>query len=161
MKKIVSSFIVFYLLWIIIAGIKTEELLLGAVVALVLAFIVGPLVPYDINGHSIVQVFKYVFLFIPLFVWKLVVANFQMAKIVLTPSLPIKPGFVVVKTGLSDDFAKLSLANVITLTPGTLSIDVKENEILIHWVTVKGETASEYKDEISKDFERVLGGIFE
>jgi len=161
MKKTVSSFIVFYLLWVILAGIEPWELLLGGGISLILAVLVGPLVPYVLTGRSLVQVVKYIVLFVPLFVWKLVVANVQMAKLVLTPSLPIKPGFIVVKTGLQGDLAKLSLANAITLTPGTLSVDVKEDEVLIHWVTVKGETASEHRNEISKAFEKTLGGIFE
>lgn len=82
-------------------------------------------------------------------------------KIVLTPKLPINPGFVVVKTGLKKDISKLSLANAITLTPGTLSVDLVEDEVLIHWVTMTEGSQSDHRDVISKDFEKTLGGIFE
>lgn len=161
MKKLVSTFIVFYALWLLLAGITTEELILGAVVSLLLAALVARLVSYEFGFSVVLQLVKYVVLFVPLFIWKLILANLHIAKIVLTPKLPINPGFVVVKTGLKKDISKLSLANAITMTPGTLSVDVAEDEVLIHWVTVKEGTASEHRDEISKDFEKQLGGIFE
>ncbi len=161
MKKLVSTFIVFYALWVALAGVAVSELILGAVVALILAVLVSKLVNYDLSIGSIVQVVKYLVLFIPLFVWKLILANLHIAKIVLTPKLPINPGFVVVKTGLKKDISKLSLANAITLTPGTLSVDLVEDEVLIHWVTMTEGSQSDHRDVISKDFEKTLGGIFE
>lgn len=161
MKKMVSTFIVFYALWLALAGVAVSELITGALVSLVLAVLVSRLVSYDFGPVVILQTFKYVVLFIPLFIWKLILANLQMARIVLSPKLPINPGFVVLKTGLKKDISKLSLANAITLTPGTLSVDVAEDEVLVHWVTMKEGTASEHRDEISKAFEKSLGRIFE
>ncbi len=161
MKKTVSAFIVFYVLWLVLAGVNLQELISGAVVSLLLALVVGKFVNYEFGPSTLVAVVKFTFLYIPLFIWKLILANLQMALIVLSPSLPIKPGFVVVKTGLQHDISKLSLANSITLTPGTLSIDIVEDEVLIHWVNVQGEDSTEQRDLISKDFEKSLGGIFE
>lgn len=161
MKKLVSTFIVFYALWLLLAGIATSELILGAVVSLALAILVFKMVNYSFGPIVVVQGLKYVVLFIPLFIWKLILANLHVARIVLSKKLPIKPGFVVVKTSLKKDISKLSLANAITMTPGTLSIDVADDEILIHWITVNEGTASDHRNEISKDFEKQLGGIFE
>lgn len=161
MKKTVSTFIVFYVLWLVLAGVNLQELIAGALVAMLLALVAGKFVNYEFGPSSVVSVVKFTVMYIPLFIWKLVLANLQMAKIVLSPSLPIKPGFVVIKTGLQKDISKLSLANSITLTPGTLSIDVDEDEVLIHWVDVQGENEAEYMAQISKSFEKSLGGIFE
>jgi len=161
MKKTVSAFVVFYVLWLVLAGINLQELIAGAVVSLVLAVVLGNVVNYELNVGTILTAVKFTVMYIPLFIWKLILANFQMAKIVLSPVLPINPGFVVIKTGLTKDIAKLSLANSITLTPGTLSIDVDEDEVLIHWVDVQGEDEAEYMAQISKSFEKSLGGIFE
>lgn len=161
MKKTVSAFIVFYILWLVLAGVNLQELIAGALVSMLLAVVVGRVVNYEFGPNTIMAVVKYTFLYIPLFVWKLILANLQMAKIVLSPSLPIKPGFVVLKTGLKKDISKLSLANSITLTPGTLSVDMDEDEILVHWVSVEGDDPAEQQKLISKDFEKSLGGIFE
>lgn len=161
MKKTVSAFIVFYGLWLVLAGIHVQELITGAVVSLALALLIGRLVNYEFGLGSVVSAVKYIVLYIPLFVWKMILANLDMARIVLTPKLPIKPGFVTVKTGLKSDIGRLTLANSITLTPGTLSIDVAEDEVLIHWVEVIGDTQAEYRDRISISFEKSLGGIFE
>jgi len=52
------------------------------------------------------------------------------------------------------------LANSITLTPGTLSIDIVDDYIYVHTVDVKGKNEDENQKEISKSFENILGGIF-
>jgi len=161
MKKTLSAFVVFYVLWLVLGGLHVQELMTGAVVSLALALIIGKVVNYEFGPETILVGVKYVVVFMPLFIWKLIQANLQMARIVLSPSLPIKPGFVVVKTALKKDIAKLSLANAITLTPGTLSIDVADDEVLIHWVDVQGGTPEDQGKAIAGSFEKTLGGIFE
>ncbi len=160
MKNKVSAFIVFYVLWIVLAGWHIQELIVGAIISALLALTVGSLIRYKLHPKDLGTVIKYVILFLPLFIWKLIQANIQMARIVLSPSLPIQPGFVVIQTDLKKDIAKLSLANAITLTPGTLSIDVNDDELLIHWVKVQGEDSQAHREGIAGAFEKALGGIF-
>ena len=50
---------------------------------------------------------------------EIVIANIDVAYRVIHPNMPIKPGIVLIKTGLKQDIAKMILANSITLTPGT------------------------------------------
>ena len=57
-----------------------------------------------------------------------------MARRVLSPSLPLSPEIVEVQTGLESSLGKLLLANSVTLTPGTLAVDVIDDRILVHWV---------------------------
>lgn len=63
-------------------------------------------------------------------------ANFEIAKVVLDPKLPIDPGFVKKQTILAkdEDLEKLIVASSITLTPGTLTVDVVDDCYLIHTV---------------------------
>ena len=156
-----STFVVLYILWIAMAGVSIEELIAGALVALVVSYVIRNMSVYDYSANIIMATVKFIFMYLPLFIWKLILANVALAKIVLDPKLPINPGFVRIKTGLSGDVSKLILANSITLTPGTLSVDVEEDEVLIHWVDVKGTTPDDHFREISKDFEKALGGITE
>ncbi len=160
MKKILSTFIVMFVLWIALSGFEVSELITGAVVSILLALVISKFVSYNLGISTIGKGVKFILLYIPLFIWKLILSNLQMAKIVLSPKLPIHPGFVVIKTDLQSETGKLALANSITLTPGTLSIDIKEDELLIHWVDVEGESQEEHKNIISKSFEKSLGGVF-
>lgn len=65
----------------------------------------------------------------------MVIANIQVAKIVLSPKMPISPGIVTFKTNLRSPLARTLLANSITLTPGTLTIDVDEDIFVVHYLT--------------------------
>jgi len=75
--------------------------------------------------------------------------------------MPIKPGIVAIKTGLKSDIAKLFLANSITLTPGTFTLDILGDKLLIHWINVKGKDIDEATGIIGKKFEKYLKEIFE
>lgn len=158
MKKWISTFIVLWLVWVLIAGFELIEIILGAIAALILSFIVSKHVNYSFGFSIIFKLLKFIFIYIPVFLYKLIIANFDMAYRVLSPRLPINPKVVKVPTDLKDDFSKLILANSITLTPGTLSLDVEDDGILVHWVNVKGQTGEDYKKEISQSFENILGG---
>jgi len=61
-------------------------------------------------------------------------ANIDLASRVLNPDLPIRPTLVEVETKLKSRLGRMLLANSITLTPGTLSVDFVEDRLLVHWV---------------------------
>ena len=91
---------------------------------------------------------------------EVVKANVDVAYRVLHPKMPIKPGIVVIKTGLKQDIAKLILANSITLTPGTFTLDILGDNLLIHWINVKDENIDRATEIIGGKFERHLRVIF-
>ncbi len=70
--------------------------------------------------------------------WQIVIANIDVARRVLSPSLPISPTLIRVKASQSTDLGQAIYANSITLTPGTISIDVEDGEILVHALTREG-----------------------
>ncbi|HPJ01904.1 MAG TPA: Na+/H+ antiporter subunit E [Candidatus Limiplasma sp.] len=158
MRKWISTFLVLWLVWVLIAGFALPEVLLGGAAALILSLVIARFVSYSFTLRGIAGGFKFLFVFIPVFLYKLVLANLDIAYRVLSPSLPINPKIVKVPTSLKSDFLKLVLANAITLTPGTLSLDVEEDGLLIHWVNAQGDTAEDYQKAISRDFETLLGG---
>ncbi|MBT9165342.1 MAG: Na(+)/H(+) antiporter subunit E [candidate division WS2 bacterium] len=65
----------------------------------------------------------------------MVVANIQVALIVLSPKLPISPGFILVKTKLEKELTRTLYANSITLTPGTITINLNRDRLLVHALT--------------------------
>ncbi len=98
-----------------------------------------------------------------MFLWECFKANLDVAYRVLHPQLPIYPGIVKVRTKLTTDTALTFLANSITLTPGTMSVDIdKDNGILyIHWIDVKTKDVESATKIIVDRFEKVLKKIFD
>lgn len=66
---------------------------------------------------------------------ELIRSNLQVARIVLSPSLPISPTLVTLQALPQDDLGQAILGNAITLTPGTLTIDDHEGQLLVHCLT--------------------------
>jgi multicomponent Na+:H+ antiporter subunit E len=64
----------------------------------------------------------------------------NVSRIILTPRLPISPVLIRVKMSQKSDVGKVTYANSITLTPGTISVDLEDDEILVHALTQKGAT---------------------
>ena len=158
--KYIATFIVLFSVYLLLAGFAVEELILGAMISALLTVILAKFVDYQIDILLPVKLAKYLVIYLPVFIWKLVIANLDIAKRVLSPKIPLNPGIVKIKTDLKGDFGKLVLANSITLTPGTLSIDIVDDYIYVHTVDVKGKNEEENQKEISKSFENILGGIF-
>ncbi len=65
-------------------------------------------------------------------VGRMITSSAELAVVVLRPSLPTEPGFVRFRTGLRNPLARSTLANSITLVPGTLTVRVIGEEFLIH-----------------------------
>ena len=158
--KYFTTFITLLLIYLLLAGFLIEEVILGIVVSAVLTFILSKYLDYSIDITFPVKLLKFVFIYIPVFIWKLVLANLDVARRVLSPKIPLNPGIVKVKTDLKGDLGKLTLANSITLTPGTLSIDVDDEHIYVHTLDVKGVGEVEQSKKIAGLFEKILGGIF-
>ena len=158
--KYVATFLVLFASYVLLAGYAVQELMLGALVSAALTVILSNYVNYTIDYKFPVRLLVFIFAYVPLFIWQLLLANLDVARRVLSPKIPLNPGFVKIKTNLEGDFAKLTLANSITLTPGTLSVDVNGDDIYVHTVDVKGKTPEENKAIISGTFEKLLGVIF-
>lgn len=160
MKKFLSVFLTTWFVWIMLAGFDVIEIIAGGLASLVLAYVLVNVLDFDFGLSIIPKGLKFIFVYLPVFILELVKANVDIAARVLNPSLPLNPGFVRVPTKIKGDFGKLTLANSITLTPGTLSIDVSEDSVYIHWVDVKGKSNDDYQKNVSGSFEKILGGIF-
>jgi len=83
----------------------------------------------------------------------LIISNVQISKRVLRRDMKLSPAIVAVKTDLDSDWKKLLLANSITLTPGTLTLDIKDDILFIH--AIEYHEGSE-KENITKEFEDII-----
>lgn len=94
------------------------------------------------------------------FLWDVVVANLQVARAVLSPTGRLSPGFVTVPVELEDPTAVVLLALTITLTPGTLTVDVAPDRrsLVVHGLDVPDPDAA--VRTIKERYERRLREIF-
>jgi multicomponent Na+:H+ antiporter subunit E len=90
------------------------------------------------------------------FLWEIVVANIQVMKIVLSPKLNIRPGLLAYRTRCKKPLSVTLLANSITLTPGTLSVDISEDASTIFVHTLDIEHPDEVRNSIRRGLEDPL-----
>ena len=163
-KSQIILFILALLIWAFLTWpLDFQHLLVGILVCGFISFITGDMFvkrPYTLKHPRRYLWFLY---YVPLFIWECIKANLDVAYRVLHPDLPINPGIVKVKTTLKSDTGLTFLANSITLTPGTMSVDIDaENGFLyIHWIDVKDKDIEKATEIIVKVFEDVLRRIFE
>lgn len=69
------------------------------------------------------------------------VSSFRVARIVLHPRLPVSPTLVRIRALAKGPVGQATLGNALTLTPGTVTIDVHEGELLVHCLTAKDADA--------------------
>ena len=160
-QRYLTAFIVSYGVWLALVGtLNWQELLMGGVLSAIVAAFGWRYFSEAGFSHLSVKKVVYLIAYIPVFFWAMIKANFDVAYRVIHPRMPINPGIVLIKTDLKSDSGKLALANSITLTPGTLTMDVKGENLLIHWINVKSTDTDEATRIISKRFERFLKVIF-
>jgi multicomponent Na+:H+ antiporter subunit E len=160
-KGFVWLLLVTFVLWLALSSkLDLPELITGGVVCLIISLFATQM--YSKLGFPPVNVKMVLFFLVYIIVlfWEIIKANFDVAYRIIHPRMPIKPGIVVIKTSLKSDIAKLILANSITLTPGTFTLDVIGDELLVHWINVKTEDIDEATSLIGQRFERYLRVIF-
>jgi multicomponent Na+:H+ antiporter subunit E len=157
-------FIFSFLIWVALTSIKdVQEIVAGLVAAFIVSLLAGKfLITSEKSEHVVRRYFsalKYFFKFL----WEMAKANLHVAFIVIHPYLPIRPGIVKIKTKLTKDSALTVLTNSITLTPGTLTVDInpEEKEIYIHWIDVLSTDIKENTRTIGGKFEKLLTEVFE
>jgi len=152
-----------WLLWMALVGaLGAQEAAAGLVVAVVVAAVAGA-APFTGRSLHILEPRRLAMAvaYVPYLMWSIVRSNLDVARRVIDPALPIRPGIVRVRTRLTHPVARLLLANSITLTPGTLTVDLCEDELCIHWVDVQAEDIEGATRQIVGGFERFLEVIFE
>jgi len=143
--------------WILLNyPIDLQEILVGSLVALLLVFIF-PAYGFLFAGTQFsLRTPGLVWGYLSLFARELVKSNLDVARRVVSPTLEITPGIVEVKTKLKHPTYRLILANSITLTPGTLTVDLIEDSLFIHWIDVTGRDVESATRQISAKFEHYL-----
>lgn len=128
-------FLVLLVTWLLLSGVY-EPLTMGlGVVSCVVAVLLtrrmlksGPVEATPARWARII-------LYIPWIMWEIWKANIDVVKIVLNPAMPISPRLIRVKGTQKTDLGLTLYANSITLTPGTITLDVRNHTFLVHCLT--------------------------
>ncbi|OIO75276.1 MAG: hypothetical protein AUJ85_03540 [Elusimicrobia bacterium CG1_02_37_114] len=164
MKSRILSFILSLIAWLILTwSVDWQHLLIGLLASIFVSWAVGDLFTENPWKFKDPKRYLWAVYYIIILIWEMIKANLDVAYRVVHPGIPIKPGIVKVRTKLKSDAALTYLANSITLTPGTFTIDIdKENGFLyIHWINVVSEDIDKATEVIVQKFERILEKIFE
>jgi len=99
--------------------------------------------------------------YLMIFLKEMIVANIDVVKIVLSPKLKMTPGIIAYKMDVKTDAGITLLANSITLTPGTLSVDISEDRktLYIHALHIEdaAELEQSIRDSLEKHTKEILG----
>lgn len=163
-KSRLLVFILALLVWLALtAGGGFQEVLAGVAAAAVVSLAAGRFVTGFPKVRRLPRRALFSLLYLGKFLWEMIKANVHVAAIVLHPLRPIRPGIVKIRTGLANETAVAILANSITLTPGTFTVDInpRTRELYIHCITVRGTDVEENTKAIGRKFERILKEVFE
>ena len=102
------------------------------------------------------------FIYMFVFAWEVFRGGMDVVYRVLHPNMPIHPGIVRVRSKLTSDTGQIVLANSITLTPGTLTVEVAEGGVFyVHWLNVLSTDDEEAAEFVLRRFEWFIKRIFE
>jgi multicomponent Na+:H+ antiporter subunit E len=161
-KNFLYIIIFLFLVWLCLtSSLNIQELLTGFILSLILALFFNNLyLDLGLPPLTIPRII-YFLIYLGILFIEIIKANLDVAYRILHPKMPIKPGIVTIKTGLKQDIAKMILANSITLTPGTFTLDILGDNLLIHWINVKTDDIEGATKTIGQKFEKYLRKIFE
>jgi multicomponent Na+:H+ antiporter subunit E len=141
-------------MWLFLTStLNVQNLLVGAVVSYAIALLYTKMFKEgEVEKFSIMGIARYLYVLGK----NLILSNIRINKKILSKERKLHTAIVAVKTDLKSDWRKLLLANSITLTPGTLTLEIKEDTLFIHTLEyVEGADTR----EITKEFEDAIAKI--
>lgn len=167
MKKLLT-FLLSFIIWFLFTGsldfaLLITGLLISAVISISLSSIVFNFYQPTGNIRGWIKKIFYVFVLIGTYLYDSYKSAIEVSLHALKKKPALDPGIVKIKTNLNNLLGIAVLANLITLTPGTVVIDynLRQKEYLIHWINVQAENEKEIKNIIVGQQEKWIKNIFE
>lgn len=171
---VVSTAVVCYIFWLLVTGAlagiirgepSVEVLVAGAIVSIGVALFAARFFIHEKAFHlcNPLRLIKLI-IYIPVFFWELLKANIDVA-IRAFRKKPERSGIVKIPVDLKSDYAQAMLANSITLTPGTITMDIVEENgqtyYYVHWIDVAQQDSKKAGDAIKGTLEKWVRRIWE
>jgi len=156
--SIALQFAALFAFWLILSGhFQIKYILIGAAMAGLVTFLTNDLCYSALQqGESskattrtiFLQIWRFL-LYLPWLLSRIIMANIQVACLVLNPKMPIEPVFLLFDTKMKKGISRVTLANSITLTPGTVTVDLNNGSYIIH--TLKPPLAEELVNAVMQN----------
>ena len=164
-----ALFVIVFVFWLVLAWPVDEDgrvlladVLMGLVVAAIVALVMRAMFRQNFVRLLNPRCWFWMVVYFFVFSWYVLKGGMDVVYRVLHPNMPIHPGIVRVRTELQTDTGRIVLANSITLTPGTLTVDVTADGVFyVHWLNVLSTDAEQASERIVGRFERILRRIVE
>lgn len=135
MLRGVVAFCALFAFWLLLSGYYTGFLVAaGFACAAVVLLAARRMEVVDGEGVPL-QLWRVVFLYWPWLSWEIVKSAWAVSKVILDPRLPISPTLVRFRPLQRTPVGLVTHANSITLTPGTITVEAKDDEFLVHGLT--------------------------
>ncbi|MCC0030606.1 MAG: Na+/H+ antiporter subunit E [Brucellaceae bacterium] len=135
-----------------------------AMINLVFGFVLGAAALYlireQVGSVGYFSRFRRVVSLALLFLYELILSAWKVAKLVMSPKMDLNPGIFAYPLRVDRDFEITLLANLITLTPGTLSVDVSEDQRTLYVHAIDCRDPEQTRRDIAEGFERKIMEAF-
>jgi len=147
--SIILQFVLLFAFWLLLSGrFQAKYIIIGAIAAALVTFLTNDLFYAVLQRGErlgirirqiLLQMWRFL-LYIPWLLQQIILANAQVAYLVLHPRMPIEPVLLLFRTRMRKGIAQVTLGNSITLTPGTITASLEDGNYIIH--TLKPPLAS-------------------
>jgi multicomponent Na+:H+ antiporter subunit E len=143
--------ILLMLIWVFLTGsYEVSSFSFGFFIGFVIMWVIGS----QSRGNKYVRIIPRIISFIFYFLYAVVVANLQVAYEIMTPNLNVTPGIIRIPLDVETNTEISLLANLITLTPGTLSIDVSDDKKVLYVHSMYVSDKEKFIRDIKDGFEK-------
>lgn len=159
--QFLNLWLTLFIIWMVAnATLAFDTVIAGLVICAVIALAFATFARvYSVIRWSPVVLYYYL-KYLAVFFIEMVKANINVMRLVFSPRINIRPGIVEIKTELKSPLGRLALANTITLTPGTLVVDIKDDSLFVHCINIGSTDQAKATEEISGRFEKLLKIIY-
>ena len=151
-----ATFAMLMIFWALLSGkFDAFHMTLGVICSLIIAWLSHDLLFANVRIGDIRVIIQRFITYVPWHIYQIVLSNFHVAYLALSPHMPIDPRVIRYKTKLESDISWVAFANSITLTPGTITVDIVNNEFVVHALSDKladDLNAGEMEDRIAHIF---------
>lgn len=160
--KVLATAVLSYLVWLVVTWtFDAGSLAVGALVSVVVAGSFRRVEMEEVRILLLPQRLFWALVYVPVLFFYIVRSNLDVAYRVIHPRLPIRPGITRARTTLRSVPGRALLANSVTLTPGTMSVDLVEDVLYVHRIYVPEEDPDGATERELEPFERLIRRIFE
>lgn len=136
--RFIATFIIMFGFWLLLSGhYDLFHISIGVLCCGLVSHVSHDLLFANPRAGDMRVIVKRFITYIPWLIYQIAMSNLHVARLALSPSMPIYPEIITFKTKLESDISMVTLANSITLTPGTITVDVKDGVYYVHAVSKK------------------------